>query len=66
MERLTLGAENNEYEDGVSNSVLKSQEILDHKMHALESQSLFQTVAETDGLTPLIHFIVQEAVLPFL
>ncbi len=65
MERFTLGTENNEYDDGIPDPVLRSQEILEHKTQTLEGQSLYQTVVETDGLTPLLQLIVSHA-LPLI
>ena len=60
MERFSL-EQFEEYAD----PVLTSQEILERKTAALESQSFFRTVAETDGLTPLLQLMVQSA-LPFI
>ncbi len=65
MERFTLSIEDNEYDDGIPDPVLRSQEILEHKVQGFESQSLIRTVAETDGLTTLLQLIVQQA-LPFI
>ncbi len=65
MERFTLSIEDNEYDDGIPDPVLRSQEILEHKTQTLEGQSLYQTVVETDGLTPLLQLIVSHA-LPLI
>lgn len=61
MERFAL----KHFEDALPGPVLRSQEILEHKVQGFESQSLIRTVAETDGLTPLLQIIIQPA-LPFL
>lgn len=61
MERFPLAYEYDEIPD----AVLTAHEIAERKIAALESQSLFKSVVESDGLTSLFQLMLQPA-MPLL
>lgn len=64
MERFSFSNEEHADITEVPLSVLTA-EIAARKIELIEEQSLLKTVAETDGLTPLLNIMLSNA-LPFI